>query len=369
MPAFQQKVLAIPPGAERPHRLEPGIVGGPDGFSAALHGDILEFAGMPAGTSPALVLRVDARQCELRLADGATRTAGWRSRVFDRRGDDRVPIAVGDRVLLEEGAVDLAVSEVLPRKNLFCRRGSGEDLNERQLLAANVDQVVVISSLAEPPFSSIAADRILVACSFAGIPTRLVLNKVDLGTAEQLAAIQATYAAANVTVHATSAARGDGMSELQSAIGGRISVFYGLSGVGKSSLLNLLAPGLNLATRASSAALGSGRHTTSNSQLYELPGGGGIIDTPGVRKFRPYGLPSAELRLHFPELRAVESGCRFANCSHRTEPGCGLRESVAAGRVPESRFRSYLEILLELEAIHGGTGGEPPSGPDHKARR
>jgi len=317
----------------------------------------------------ALVLRVDARQCELRLADGSVHAASWRSRVFDRRGDDRVPIAVGDRVLLESGADDLAVAEVLPRRNLFCRRGSGEDQDERQLLAANVDQVLVVSSLAEPPFSSIAADRILVACSFAGIPARVVLNKVDLGQPEQLAAIRASYAAAGIPVHATSALRGDGMDDLRSAIAGRTSVFYGLSGVGKSTLLNALAPGLRLATRESSAALGSGRHTTSNSQLYLLPGGGAIIDTPGVRKFRPYGLPPSELPLHFPEMVAVEARCRFADCSHRTEPGCGLRQAVIEGRVPESRLRSYLEILAELEGIHGGTGGETPPGPDHKTRR
>lgn len=322
-----------------------------------------------AAPTEALVTRVDARQCELKLADGSLRTAPWRSRVFDQRGDDRVPLAVGDRVLLEAGADDLAVAEVLPRKNLFCRRGSGEDQDQRQLLAANVDQVVVVASIAEPPFSSIAADRILVACSFAGIPAILVLNKTDAGPAGQLQAIRDSYRAADVTVLPTSATRGEGLDELQAAITGRVSIFYGLSGVGKSTLLNLLAPGLNLSTREASAALGSGRHTTSNSQLYELPGGGAIIDTPGVRKFRPYGVPPAELRLHFPELRATESTCRFADCTHRTEPGCGLQAALASGAVPESRFRSYLEILQELESIHGGTGGETPPGPDHKARR
>jgi ribosome biogenesis GTPase len=322
---------------------------------------------MVAGPLEALVVRVDARRCEVRLASGATQSATLRGRLFEERGNDRSPLAVGDRVRLEEESGGLAIAAILPRRNLFCRRGSGEDLDERQVLAANVDQVIVVSSLAQPTFSSMAADRILVACSFAGLPARLVLNKADLdGAVEE---VRATYVVAGVPLHLTSALRGDGVEELRALTAGQLSVFYGVSGVGKSSLLNALVPELAIATRESSEALGSGRHTTTFSRLHELPGGGAIVDTPGVRKFRPYGLPPSELRLHYPELRGVAAQCRFADCTHRSEPGCALLKAVAEGRLPVPRLRSYLEILAELEAIHGGTGGTPPPQPDRKTRR
>ncbi len=324
---------------------------------------------MPPAPFEALVSRVDARQCELLLPDGASALASLRGRLFEERGDDRSPVAVGDRVLVEAEPGSHVIAAVLPRRNLFCRRGGGEDRDERQLLAANVDQVVLIASLAEPPFSSVAADRILVACSFAEIPARMVLNKSDLAAPAQLATVRATYQAAGLPLHTSCAVRGEGLAELRAAVAGRTSVFYGLSGVGKSTLINALAPGAGLATRAASAALGSGRHTTAFSRLVPLPGGGAIVDTPGVRKFMPYGVPPAELRLHYPEMRALPAACRFADCTHRSEPGCALLAAVAAGQLPESRYRSYLEILAELETIHGGTGGEAPPQPDRKTRR
>lgn len=323
---------------------------------------------LPA-TPEALVLRVDARRCEVRLPGGETVSAQLRGRLFEERSEDRVPVAVGDRVLLDREMDTWAIAEILPRRNLFCRRASGDEPDRRQLLAANLDQVLVVNSLAEPPFSSIAADRILAACSFADLPALLVLNKVDLVKPRKLERILATYAGAGVPVLPTSALDQSGLDALRAAIAGRVSVFYGLSGVGKSTLLNALVPGLALETREASAALGSGRHTTAFSRLYPLPDGGAVIDTPGVRKFRPYGLPPAELRLHFAELRRVGAGCRYQDCTHRSEPDCAVLAGLRDGTVPEPRYRSYLELLMELEQLHGGTGGPPPPGPDHKARR
>lgn len=315
------------------------------------------------------MLRVDARQCEVLLADGAHVPAMMRGKLFEERREDRVPVAVGDRVRVERELDTWAIAEVLPRRNEFCRRASGEELDRRQLLAANVDQVMIVNSLAQPPFSSIAADRILAACSFAGIAARLVLNKADLAKPRKLERILATYAGAEVPLLATSVVDGRGLEELRAAVHGRVSVFYGLSGVGKSTLLNRLLPGLDLETRDPSAALSSGRHTTAYSRLYPLPGGGALIDTPGVRKFRPYGLPPSELRLHFPELRSFGGSCRYPDCTHRTEPDCAVHRALSDGSLPDPRYRSYLELVQELEQIHGGTGGPPPPGPDHKARR
>lgn len=315
------------------------------------------------------MLRVDARQCEVALPDGSPCAALLRGRLFEERGEDRVPVAVGDRVRLEREQDSWAIAEVLPRRNVFCRRASGEDPDRRQVLAANVDQVLVVSSLAQPAFSSIAADRILAACSFAAIPARLVLNKLDLVKPRKAERILATYERAETPLLTVSALRGDGLAEFAALARGRVSVLYGLSGVGKSTLLNRLLPGLQLETRAASEALSSGRHTTTHSRLIRLPDGGALIDTPGVRKFRPYGLPPVELRLHFAEIRAAGSGCRYPDCTHRSEPGCAVLAALAEGTLPDPRYRSYLELLQELEEIHGGTGGPPPPGPDHKTRR
>jgi len=301
------------------------------------------------------VVRVDARQCEV-LLDGEIRPAMLRGRLFEDRGEDRSPVAVGDHVRLGIEGDDLAIDAVLPRRNLFARRAAGEDPDRRQLLAANVDRVVIVNSVSRPPFSSIAADRILVSCSFAGIPALVVLNKVDEAKPRRLQRLVDSYTACGTPVLCTSAIRGDGLDAFQEALADRTSVLYGLSGVGKSTLLNAIDPALKLETREISGSLHAGRHTTTFSRWYPLQGGGAVIDTPGVRKFRPYGVPPHELRLHFPEFRAHDADCHYTDCSHRDEPGCAVRAALEAGAVPKSRYRSYLEVLAELEDAYGNLG-------------
>lgn len=318
-------------------------------------------------TEAALVVRVDARQCEV-LTDGEVRPALLRGRLFEDRGVDKSPVAVGDRVTLAEEGEDLAIEAVLERRNLFARRVAGEDGDRRQVLASNVDQVVVVNSVGVPPFSSMVADRILTTCSFAGIPAIIVLNKVDKSKPKKLDRIRKTYAEAGVPMLLTSAVDGTGIEGLRAALLGRTSVLYGLSGVGKSTLMNRLDPELNLHTQEASASLQSGRHTTTHSRWFPLAGGGAVIDTPGVRKFRPYGVPPHELRLHFPELQRLGQDCHFPACLHRDEPDCAVLAQADA--VPKSRYRSYLDLLEELEAVYGGTGrNEVKPGPDYKTRR
>jgi ribosome biogenesis GTPase len=275
------------------------------------------------------------------LDDGRTVPALLRGRLFEDRDRDRNPVAVGDRVRLTLEGDDWAIDEVLPRRNAFGRRVAGEDHDLRQVLAANVDQVVVVNSVGLPPFSSIVADRIV-----------------------------ASYADAEAPVLLTSAVDGTGLEELRATLAGRTSVLYGLSGVGKSTLMNALDPSLELETREVSASLSSGRHTTTFSRWYPFDGGGAVIDTPGVRKFRPFGIPPHELRLHFPEMRALGADCRYPACLHRGEPDCAVAAALEDGRLAPSRHRSYLELLEELEGTYGGTGSnEPKDGPDHKTRR
>ncbi|TAH39317.1 MAG: ribosome small subunit-dependent GTPase A [Planctomycetota bacterium] len=307
-----------------------------------------------AGLREGLVTRVDARQCDVAVG-GQTVAATLRGRLFEEHGEDRSPVAVGDRVRLGTEGGELAIEEILPRRNVFARRASGAEVR-RQLIAANVDQLLVVSSFGTPPFSSITADRILAAAHFHGVPAVLVLNKADLAAPGQLEAVRLTYERAGYPVLATSAADNTGIEALRECLRGRTSVVYGLSGAGKSTLLNIIEPGLGLRVQAVSRALRSGQHTTTFARMHALALGGAVIDTPGVRSFRPYGIPPWELRLHFPEIAAAGARCSMRACQHRDEPGCAVRAAVEGAALPESRYRSYLELLAELEQIYGGPG-------------
>lgn len=323
----------------------------------------------PNSNDTPLVVRVDARQCEV-LVDGEVRQARMRGRLFENRGIDKAPVAVGDDVILSGGATDLAIDAVLPRRNIFARRAAGDEANRRQILATNVDLVVVVNSVGIPAFSSIVADRILAACAFAGIPSLLVLNKIDKGKRGKLKKFEASYVNSGADVLMTSATENIGVDDLLAKLKGRTSVLYGLSGVGKSTLMNAIDPELNLEVREASTSLQSGRHTTTFTRWYPLAVGGAMIDTPGVRKFRPFGIPPHELRLHYPEMRELGKGCKYPACMHRGEPECEVQIALEGGSFPPSRMRSYLEILAELEEAYGGTGSnEKADGPDHKTRR
>jgi len=299
------------------------------------------------------IVRVDSRQCEV-LPDGQEKVqpALMRGKLFGERSNDKSPVAVGDRVDLEETNLGFSIEAVHPRRNLFSRRSAGGD-TRRQPLAANVDQVVLVACFGTPPFSSLMTDRILVATSFADIPAFLVLNKVDKAKRNKIEEIATTYREINQPLLLTSAATCEGVDELRDLLNGKLSVFYGLSGVGKSSLLNLIEDGLGILTREVSASLNSGRHTTTYARRYPLQAGGAVIDTPGVRSFKPYGIPPKELRLHFPDLTAVAGGCQFHSCYHRGEPGCCIPAAIEQGRIFETRYRSYVQILAELEEEYG----------------
>lgn len=293
-----------------------------------------------------VVVRVDARQCEVRK-QGKVFPAAMRGRLFDKKRLDKVPVAVGDHVLVTQEGDGLAIAEVLPRGNLFGRCAAGDD-SRRQILAANLDQVVHVACFGTPPFSSLTSDRILVAAGAASIPSVLVVNKLDLDDKNLAEGIQKTYALANTEVILTSAETQLGVDTLSTCLAGKQSLLYGLSGVGKSTLLNQIDPELDLKTREVSGSLHAGRHTTTFAKMYDLALGGTVIDTPGVRSFRPFGIPANELRLHFPEMALLGRQCRFSGCLHQDEPKCKVRESHEAGEIAPSRFRSYLSILQEI---------------------
>jgi ribosome biogenesis GTPase len=267
-------------------------------------------------------------------------------------------VVTGDRVRLNWDSDRAVVDAVEPRRNTFSRRASGER-EEEQVVAANLDEVAVVASLRNPEFRHGLVDRVLVQCARAGIPAVLVLNKTDLDTAHEAEAILAEYTRAGVAGVATCAVTGLGVPRVRERCLGRRTLFVGHSGVGKSTLLGVLAPGRTIVQGEVNEVTGKGRHTTSAAVLYrpepdaaDPPGaaasGTELVDTPGVRAFSLWGVDADELVQYYPELKPFAGHCRFGDCRHDREPGCALREAVAAGTVGERRFASYCKLRDEL---------------------
>jgi len=311
------------------------------------------------------VVRTDAKVCHV-LVDGAVIQAAPRGALYgadDTRREQKNPVAVGDEVEVDVASAPAALERVLPRRNALSRVASSHDPRE-QVLAANVDQVVIVGSLAKPKFSSNRTDRILATCWWQHLPVRLVLNKVDLADAETLDAIRATHERIPIDVLPASATKGEGTDVLRDWLAGKTSVVYGGSGVGKSTLLNALQPELALKVGKISKYWDQGKHTTTHSQLHLLAFGGAVIDTPGIRVFRPYGIPLGSLRDCFPEFRPFQQRCEFPDCSHDHEPGCAVFDAVESGEVAASRYASYVEMLDELRSLNAREAcdeGDSPS--------
>lgn len=300
------------------------------------------MASLRTGT----VLRGDARVYHVEL-DGEVVQCAPAGKLFEDLGDVKNPVAVGDRVEVGDEGDPPFVLRVLPRRNFLSRVASSHDPRE-QVLFANVDQLFVVSSVRKPTFSSNRADRILAACRWHGIPAHLILNKTDLDREGDAGAVRATYEAAGVTVFETSAVLGEGLEELGAALPDRVSVLYGASGVGKSTLLNALQPGLGLKVGKTSKYWQAGRHTTTWSQMLQLDRGGWVIDTPGIRVFRLANVTKGELRTLFPEFGSFSERCKFPDCTHDHEPDCAVFEAVEAGEIAPTRYASFVEMLDEV---------------------
>jgi ribosome biogenesis GTPase len=276
---------------------------------------------------------------------------GTRRGVQDVREIDMVdPIAVGDEVEFvpaEPGHGQ--IREVRERRNKLARRildpkRRGEQKDLEQVIVANVDQIVPVFAAAQPKPKWHLLDRYLVSADAEGYPSLICITKVDLADRERLAEEIAVYERVGYAVMLTSAKTGEGVDAFREAITGRISVFVGKSGVGKSSLLNAIEPGLDLFVKEVSGSTGKGRHATSHLEMFPLDGGGGVIDTPGMKVFTVLD-DGVDPALHFPEMRPYVGACRFgADCSHTHEPGCAIKEAVEAGEIDERRYQSLLKL-------------------------
>ena len=304
----------------------------------------------------ALVARVDFANCVLLGDDGELLAGSARGRLMGPRKALGNAVVVGDRVRFAHRTADaedrVMVEEVEPRRNAFSRRAAGARPTE-QVVASNLDQVVIVASCADPEFSPGLTDRLLCQAEPSGLPARLVLNKVDLaaagpGAAEAPEAVLADYGRAGYPGHAISARSGAGVAELLHACRGRRSLFVGHSGVGKSTLLNALVPALSLLAGRVNQKTGKGRHTTSAALLVRPEPGLELIDTPGVRAFGLWGIGPRDLDQAYREFWPYLGSCRFDDCVHATEPGCAIRAAAAEGAISSRRYQSYLKLRQEL---------------------
>ncbi len=264
------------------------------------------------------------------------------------------PIAVGDTVEMEieDGAEETGtISFIYDRRN-YIARVSPHNKYQHHIVAANLDQSLLFATLKDPKTSQGFIDRFLITCEAYHVPAIIIFNKSDVYRKKEMdrfAELQEMYENIGYKVELTSLVKREGLDELKSALEDKTTLLSGHSGVGKSSLINAIFPELNLRTAEVSGWSGKGMHTTTFAEMFDLPNGGKVIDTPGIRELGLVGIEKNELSHYYPEMRARMSGCHFHNCVHINEPGCAIKEAINAGEIHVDRYVSYLAILDTME--------------------
>ena len=281
-----------------------------------------------------------------------------KGRIRLKANDSTNPVAVGDRVRFETQPEDLEevtltnpalITEVLDRKNYVVRKSTNLS-RQSHVIAANIDMAFAVVTLYFPEVKLPFLDRMLVTCEVYGVPVTILLNKVDLYRQEAPETVENfinIYTKAGYNVVETSAKTGEGIEELRKICDGKVCLFSGESGVGKSSLIKALDPPLDPKIGKISVAHLQGKHTTSLYEMYELASGGAVIDTPGLRGFGLVNLEKEEIARYFPEMLRAAEGCRFTPCTHTHEPGCAVKEAVENGEISAERYSSYLGMIEE----------------------
>lgn len=293
------------------------------------------------------VLRVQGLVSIVQQDDGALRQCATRRLLKTLSTDQRHVVAAGDRVWFRpEGEDEGIIERVEPRRGILSRTSRGR----QHLLVTNVDQVLIVASAAEPRLKPNLIDRYLITTEKAGIEPILCINKVDLVDVADLQPLVGNYGQLGYRVVLISVHNGWGIETVRALLKGRETAVTGQSGVGKSSLLNSIEPGLELRVQTVSSESEKGRHTTTTSELIPLTGGGFVVDTPGIRQFQLWDVIPEEVAGYFRELRPYVSHCRYPDCTHTHEEPCAVKDAVADGYVDVRRYESYLQIHAGDEA-------------------
>lgn len=262
------------------------------------------------------------------------------------------PVAVGDFVQITPNAEGTAfITEIEDRKNYIIRKASNLS-KQSHIIAANIDLAVLVVTISHPETSTVFIDRFLASAEAYRVPVNLVFNKTDSYTEDEIRYMEGMiylYASLGYPCFKTSALHHEGIDELKQALSGKTTLFSGNSGVGKSTLLNALIPDLNVRTAEISSAHDTGMHTTTFSEMYDLPEGGHLIDTPGIKGFGTFNMEKEEVDHYFREIFRISSECKYGNCTHTHEPGCAVRQAVEDHLISESRYLSYLSMLNDKD--------------------
>lgn len=262
------------------------------------------------------------------------------------------PVAVGDYAHININAEGTAfITEIEDRKNYIVRRSSNLS-KQSHILAANLDQCMLIVTVNYPETSTIFIDRFLVSAEAYRVPVKIIFNKTDAYNEDELRYVDgliALYTHIGYPCFKISALKDEGIETIKNELKGKVTLFSGHSGVGKSTLINHILPGVNLRIAEISAYHNKGTHTTTFSEMYPVEGDGYIIDTPGIKGFGTFDMQETEISHYFPEIFKFSANCRYNNCTHRHEPECAVRKAVEQHYISESRYTSYLNILEDKE--------------------
>lgn len=302
-------------------------------------------------TETGIVAALRGRLFDVLAPDGARVKCEVRQKV-KRQRDNVTPVAVGDDVRFvrtqdDEGVPRGVIEEVLERRSAFFRPATGLSHN-KQVIAANLDRLAIVVSVKSPPLKPGLIDRCLIAAHNGSLEPMVVFNKIDLGESEECQALYSLYPTIGYRTLRVSSLTGEGIEELKRELSGHRTLFAGHSGVGKSTLLNALIPGLDIRTQEISEYSNKGKHTTTAVELYDLPSGGCIVDSPGLKLMSLWEVAREDLAAFYPEFEDFLGRCKFNPCSHVHEPSCAVKAAVDDGRISPIRYENYLSIYASL---------------------